>query len=332
MTAPKVTVIIPTYDRARYLGDAIRSVLAQTVTDFELIVVDDGSTDDTAAVLAQCPDPRLRCVRQEHRGISAAMNAGMRAARGGYLARLDSDDTWHADMLQTLTAMLDAHSDIGVVYGVAQATDATGAVLPNTQGMPPRFPSDCLKSMLYDDFTCNIALVARRECFERAGMYDESLRANEDWDMWLRVAQHHRFAFADRVLANFRWHGGNLTALGSPLFPTVLATRTRPLDKFFSQADLPADVIAMRPVAYTNVHLFCGLRWLQARELGNARREFARALHASGSPLRTAVRIAWFVLVNECLHRFAAGRRFTVWLTSLRRRWFREAVAGDARG
>src|SRR5215470_8377417 len=108
MSPPRVTVIIPTFNRVAYLGEAIRSVLTQTSTDFELIVVDDGSTDGTSAMLNSTHDPRLRCQRQSHRGISAAMNAGIRAAQGVYLARLDSDDVWRPEMLQTATALLDA--------------------------------------------------------------------------------------------------------------------------------------------------------------------------------------------------------------------------------
>ncbi|MFN8641041.1 MAG: glycosyltransferase family A protein [Candidatus Binatia bacterium] len=93
--APAISVIMPTRDRAHYLREAIDSVLAQRRADLELLVVDDGSTDATPAVLAAVADPRLRCLRQGARGIGAAMNTGLRAARGGYVARLDSDDVWH---------------------------------------------------------------------------------------------------------------------------------------------------------------------------------------------------------------------------------------------
>ena len=123
---PKVTVVIPTFNRAHYLAEAIQSVLNQTVADYELIVVDDGSTDETSAVLAGFKDPRLCVFRQEHRGISAAMNAGLRAARGEYIARLDSDDVWFADLLEQETAVLDSHPDVGVVYARAQAMSANG--------------------------------------------------------------------------------------------------------------------------------------------------------------------------------------------------------------
>ncbi|MEO8604378.1 MAG: glycosyltransferase, partial [bacterium] len=256
--APRVTVIMPTYDRAAYLGDAIGSVLAQRFVDFELIVVDDGSTDATPALLAAVRDPRLRVLQQAHRGISAAMNAGLRAARGAYVARLDSDDRWHDEMLQAAVALLDTQPDVDVVYAKGQAMTAAGVPLPHTVGAPPRFAGDALRSMVFDDFTCNVATVARLTCVVRAGGYDEALMANEDWDLWLRVARGARFAFLDRVLAHFCWHDDNLTGPASPVFRAVLASRTAPLDKLFAQADLPPQVAAMRAVAYENVALFRG--------------------------------------------------------------------------
>jgi glycosyltransferase involved in cell wall biosynthesis len=323
MTPPKVTVIMPAYNRAAYLREAIDSVLAQTLSDLELIVVDDGSTDETAALLAAVGDARLRCLRQEHRGVSAAVNRGLRAARGEYIARLDSDDVWFPETLQTLAAVLDARPEIGAVYAKGQAMTAGGKPLPRTNGLPQRFEGDSLRSLLYEDFTCNIVTLARRSCFERAGEYDESLPANEDWDMWLRIAEHDRFAFVDRILARFRLHEGNMTGPTSPLFAVTLETRTRPLDKVFARPDLPAAVTAMRSIAYENVYLFRCLRWLHVRDFGAARRELLLALRASDHPGTTIVRAAWFALVAEFLGRFPLGRRLAGWLSTARRRWTR---------
>jgi glycosyltransferase involved in cell wall biosynthesis len=321
MPVPKVSVVMPTHDRAPYLGAAIDSVLAQTFTDLELIVVDDGSTDGTGAVLAAVADPRLRCLRQEHRGVSAAMNHGLRAARGAYVGRLDSDDLWCPEMLATLVAVLDSRPEIGVAYGRGQAMTAAGRPLPHTNGLPPRFPGDDLRSLLYEDFTCNIATLARRSCFEHAGAYDESLPANEDWDMWLRIAARDRFAFVDRVLARFRWHDGNMTGPASPLFAAVLASRTRPLDNVFARSDLPAAARAMRPIAYENVHLYRCQRWVRVRDFAAAARELRRAVRVSAKPSTTIARLAWYTAVGEVLGRSRIGRRLADGLSRARRRW-----------
>lgn len=317
---PKVTVIIPTYNRARYLGEAIKSVLDQELSDLELIVVDDGSTDATPALLRAITDPRMRCVRQLNRGISAAMNAGMRAASGDFVARLDSDDLWMPDMLLTLVGVLEARPEIGVASAKGQAIDSNGHLLPEVFGMRERFPGHTLRTLVYDDCICNIALLARRSCFDRTGLYDESLIANEDWDMRLRLARHCRFCFVDRVLAHVRWHDDNLTGAHSARFADVLDTRTVPLDRLFSDPDLPPAVRAMKSIAYTNVYLFRGQRWLLAGDVNKAWHEFRLAIHVSDQRLLTATRAMWFALIVPRLKRTTLGRRAVRGQAAWRRR------------
>jgi glycosyltransferase involved in cell wall biosynthesis len=304
---PTVTVLVPTWNRAELIGEAIRSILVQTFTDFEVIVVDDGSTDATADALARLSDSRLRVLHRDHRGISAAMNAGLSLARGRYIARLDSDDVWRPDLLGTLVPLLDSQPEIDVVYAQADALDH-GVVVGHLQGMPLRFPDDSLRSLVYDDCTCNVALVARRACLDRAGPYDETLIANEDWDMWLRVARQSRFAFCDQVLARIRWHPGNLTGLESPQLAQVLASRMAPLDKLFAQPDLPESVVALRSTAYANVHLFNGLRWLQAGYHRAALKEFLQVVRHSDRPVLATARVVWRAAIRPPLERWPHGR------------------------
>ena len=318
---PPISVIMPTLDRARYIGQAIDSVLAQSRADFELIIVDDGSTDGTAELVAGIPDPRLRYIRQETRGIAAAMNTGLSAARGRYIARLDSDDLWLPRFLETLADLLDCAADVDIAYARGQVMDAGGHLLDHIHGGPMRFPGDALRSMVFDDFTCNIALLARRTCIDRVGGYDESLLASEDWDLWLRIARHSRVAFVDLVRAHIRWHSGNLTGVQSPAFAAVLGGRAVPLEKLFADPDLPADVSALRSLAYENVHLFCGTRWQTAGRWHHATREFCAALSVSDAPLRTAARIAWFSFNVSRLGRSPLGRRVTSRLRTSLTKW-----------
>jgi hypothetical protein len=135
--------------------------------------------------------------------------------------------------------------------------------------------------------------VARRECLERAGPYDESLIANEDWDMWLRVARYCRFAFVEEVLARIRWHAGNLTGRRSTQLSQVLTSRTAPLDKLFADPSLPAHVRQLRSTAYANVHLYRGLRYLNAGDRRAASAEFRQVLRNSERPLLALLRIVW---------------------------------------
>jgi glycosyltransferase involved in cell wall biosynthesis len=316
---------MPAYNRERFIREAIDSILTQTFTDLELLVVDDGSTDGTGAIVGAITDPRVRRIDQPHRGISAAMNRGLAEARGEYVARLDSDDVWLPDMLATQVAVLDERPGVGVVYARAQGMEEDGTITQHVWGIAPRFPGDSLRSLVHGDCTSNITAVARRSCVERAGGFDETLPTNEDWDLWLRVARHCTFAFTARVLARFRWHSGNITGRDSALFRQTLEGRSAVLDKLFRDPALPPAVRAMRAVAYRNVHVGVGLRWLGERAYRRALRAFGRALGCGANPLDTALRIAWFTLAWEVLPRFAWGRRLNEWQSDVRRRWRVEA-------
>ncbi|HYC55948.1 MAG TPA: glycosyltransferase [Candidatus Binatia bacterium] len=308
MDAPSVSVIVPTYNRASYLLEAVRSILDQTYPDFEVIVVDDGSTDDTQMAMAGVRDPRLRYVRREHGGISAAMNTGVAASRGRFVARLDSDDAWLPDLLAVLVAELESDARLGFVYGRGRAMTAGGHLLAHTVGTPPRFAGRPLESLVYDDCTCNIAVVARRTALLEAGPYDETLTAAEDWDIWLRVARTHPFRFIDREVARFRRHDGNVTSLSSPALQAVLDCRLRVLDKLFERDDLSPSVMALRAAAYRNVYTFMTIRWLHAGRPRRAVRSFARSTAGNGNRMLVAARNAAFVLVYGYLTRWAAGR------------------------
>ncbi len=308
---PKVSVIVPTYNRAHFLGEAVRSVLAQTFSDLELVVVDDGSTDGTPDVLRAVSDGRLRCLRQENRGVSAALNAGIRAARGASIARLDSDDVWLPELLEIETAALDARPEVGVVYARAQAMDRDGAPLPCFWGSAERFPGEPLQSLLHGDFTCTVTSLARRACFERVGLYDESLRVGEDWHMWLRVARHFQFGFVDRVLARVRRHEGNVTGLRSPFYEDFIEGRTKVLDRVFRDGDLPAPILRLKSIAYRNASIDAGLHLLGRGEYRRALRAFRRAVAAGANPFAAAARIiastlAWYVIGRQALKRHLA--------------------------
>jgi len=318
---PKVTVIIPAYNRERYIGEAIASVLAQTAGDLELVVVDDGSTDGTAAVVAAVADPRVRLLSGAHRGISAAMNRGLAAAHGAYVARCDSDDVWLPALLATLVPILDATPALAAVTARGEYMDADGRPTGHLLGTAPRFAEDALASLLWDDFTCNIATVARRRSVEAVGGYDESLPTNEDWDLWLRLARRAPITSVDRVLARARSHDANITGVQSPLFRRTLEERVRVLEKVFSDPALPPAIAAMRAPAYANLHLRTGLHWLDAGEWRAARRAFRRAVAASDAPLAMAVRIAWRIVSIRVISQRPAGRRFLAWQSRMRGQW-----------
>ncbi len=308
-TNPAVSVIMPCWNRERFVADAIRSVLAQTFADFELIVVDDGSTDGSREVVASFRDSRLRCLHREHRGISATMNAGLAAAKGRYLARLDSDDMWLPEMLATQVAVLEAQPQVGLVYSRAECTDSDWKRLEMTWGYPLRFPGETFRSMVYNDCTCNITVVCRRECFEKVGNYDESLATSEDLDLWLRVARHYPFEFTDRVLARVRLHGGSITGGISASRDEQMERRGLVFDKLFATPGLPPEIVAMRGLVYSNLHTSNGLLWLGHGKTRKALHAFRRAVAVSSTPGYALLRILWSGFKWHVLPRLPGGRR-----------------------
>lgn len=320
MSAPRVSVILPTYNRVQYLGEAIQSALDQTFRDFELVIVDDGSADATEALVRSFDDPRVRYLRRAHRGISAALNAAISESRGTCLARLDSDNVLLPDMLAVETAALDAHPAVGAVYGRATAIDAAGRPLPYTLGLPLRYPGDAFRSLLFDNFTSSNAVMFRRACLDRVGLFDEAMATVEDWDMWVRIARYYPFLFLAHDVVRFRMHDANVSGVNSPYFEDTFAGRKRVLDKAFAAPDLPARVQAMKPVAYRNMHTYEGLRRLQLGQFLRALRSFGRAIGSGPNRAVALVRILWFIVVWEVLGRHRWGRRVADGIAQLGRR------------
>jgi glycosyltransferase involved in cell wall biosynthesis len=302
---PRISVLIPTYNRADLLPDAIHSVLAQTRPDFEILIVDDGSTDNTRQVVSAFEDDRICYTYRENGGISAALNTGLSLARGEYVCRLDSDDRWLPTILEKQTAILEAHPEYGAVYSRAQAMDVHGNPLTQTLGALPHYPGQSFKSMLYGDFGCAIATTVRKACYDRVNGYDENLKVNVDWDVWIRLTRHYEFYFLDEVLAQFRHHPKRSTA--SSLFQYVLASRLTPLDKAFSEPGLPPDILAVRPLAYRNAHMDIAMQWLGVKDYAQARQHFAESIRISGRPVTTLGRIVWLVTYYRFLSKHAWG-------------------------
>ena len=182
---PTVSVVLPTYNRAHLLPRAIESVLAQTYTDFELIVVDDGSGDDTPAVMARYDDPRVRYVRYEpNQGANHARNVGIREARGPFISFQDSDDDWFPEKLaKNMAAFETAAPEVGVVYsGYWKYVDASENRIYIPLPWVKRRDGWIHEELLRNNFVTTQAAVVRRECFDRSGYWLEGLPGKQEWD------------------------------------------------------------------------------------------------------------------------------------------------------
>lgn len=246
---PRVSVIVPAYNQGRFLGDAIRSALAQTCADVEVIVVDDGSTDDTRKVVDDFTDARVRYVWQENQGLSAARNTGIRHARGAFLTYLDSDDQFLPEKVALLLDIFDRHPEVGFAAGGALLIDELGR--PLGERFERDVPTDPTRWLLGNPLHVGSVMI-RREWQDRVGLFDETLRSYEDWDMWIRLARAGCSMQSIRtVVSLYRFHGLQMTRIGRQMTTATFAV----LDKTFADPSLADAWRARRDDAYSRAYL-----------------------------------------------------------------------------
>lgn len=279
---PRITVVIPCYNQAHYLVESIQCVLDQTLKEFEIIVVDDGSTDDTTQVVARFGGV-VRCVRQENKGLAAARNAGIQAARGEFVGFLDADDLWLPNFLQVLTPILEHEQYLGAVYCGSQFIDSRGYPLPQT--ITRTYPADQLHNVLTGgDFFPAHSVLVRRSVFQEAGLFDESLNASEDWDLWLRISARYRFAGVPNILALYRMHGNNM----SRDLERMLESQRQVARKHFgAEIGAPAGWPIERQRAYAGIYLWHAIAHYQRGEQAIAAEYFRRTIVTCPSVARS---------------------------------------------
>jgi glycosyltransferase involved in cell wall biosynthesis len=284
---PLVSAAIITHNRAHYLEDAITSILGQTCRDLELIVVDDGSTDDTDVVVAPYLD-RIRYVKQEQRGKAAARNAAVELAQGELVAFCDSDDAWYPDRIDRQLAAFEQAPDVGMVHGHVTVIDSAGDVLQDrTAAIRSEFGAAHRKGATYASYACDCrclssTILVRREVFETVGPYDCELPI-EDYDYYLRMLLDFDVLFLDEEpLAKYRSHPDKTgeRELGSG----QILTAEKHLAMLESRNDIPQARLARR-----NFNLMIARTW---HVLGDRRRSRAAALRALRLGAPQALRLA----------------------------------------
>ncbi len=262
---PAVSVILPAYNQATYLGQAVQSVLNQSYIDFELIVIDDGSTDHTKQVACSFNDPRLRYIYQDNQGLSAARNTGIRESKGPYLTYLDSDDLFLPAKLAHLCQVLDERPEIGFVAGQAVPIDEQGNPIGKIFNKP--LPEDRRQLLLGNPLHVG-SVMLRRSWQEKVGFFDTGLRSYEDWDMWLRLVKAGcPMDWIARPVSLYRFHGAQMTRQGAQMTEATFAV----LDKIFSDPSLPSSWRQYHDRAYSNAYLRAAAQAYSAQDYANAK-------------------------------------------------------------
>lgn len=250
----KVSVIIPAYNAMRYLPETLESVLNQTFKDFEVIVVNDGSSDETEQWVGRVSDSRVRLISQANQGASKARNTGIANARGEYIAFLDADDLWAPTKLEKQVALLDSHEKAGLVYTWVESIDQNG--VSRGRILQPSAEGQIWETLLLHNVVeCGSTPLVRRSCFDRVGLFDERLTNVEDRDMWLQIAAHHYdFLVVKEPLVYYRQHPNSK----GKNWPLVERSACLLLEKAFADppSDLdPARLERLRQQSYSMVYL-----------------------------------------------------------------------------
>ena len=284
---PCVSVILPIYNNAALVPEALESALNQTFQDFEIIAVDDGSTDNSAQVLRSY-EPRIRVFQQANGGASSARNLAIREAQGEFIAFLDADDIWELNKLELQVAAFRADEKVGVCYSecvlfdTQKTWDANFGSNPHTSGM-------IFDAILAKHFISMSSVMIKRSCLDDVGLFDESLIGSEDYNLFLRLAKKYPYKFLETSLVRLRCHDGNL----SGNLPQMCRDEIANLDKI--AAMFPDVTIPKRRLSGEILYRF-GQYHFDAHDFKLARECFAGSIRFTPMHLKSYIYLAASIL------------------------------------
>lgn len=269
---PEVSVVIPTYNSARYLAEAIDSVLAQSFKDFEVIVIDDGSMDETEELMRRY-GAQARYIRQQNSGVAIARNRGIEQSRGRYVSFLDADDTWVSAKLERQLAALGQNRRYRICYS---AFTVVGSDLTPLGVVRSRRQAGALEDLLLrgNVVATPSTVMGERSLFVETGGFDPALSQCADWDMWVRLAALSDFLYVDEPLVNYRQHDGNMSRNA----PLLERDSIRVLEKGFAMSALTDRLRSRRRPAFARNYMVLAGTYFHARHYGDFIRCAARAV------------------------------------------------------
>ncbi|MEO1429163.1 MAG: glycosyltransferase family A protein [Cyanobacteria bacterium J06633_8] len=253
---PKVSVIIPAYNAMSFLPETLKSVFKQTFTDFEILVVNDGSSDDIVEWVSQIKDPRVKLISQTNQGVSAARNAGIRKAQGEYIAFIDADDLWEATKLEKQVNCMEANPSVGLVYTWTAFIDQFGK--PTSISKISHAQGDVWEEIVIRDMISpGASAMVRAECFDKVGLFDVGLSIGEDRDMWTRIAAIYPFAVVKEFLTLYRRHSSNTTISNEKIIPQLSVV----IEKTFANA--PKHLLYLKGRSYCWINIYAAWSSIQ---------------------------------------------------------------------
>jgi len=270
-----IDVIIPAYNYGTFLKESIHSVLAQTFQDFNVFVIDDGSTDNTKEVVSQYQSihPNIHYSFQENRGLPVARNVGLKLSTAPFIAFLDADDLWMPEKLEETLKTFRIQPQLGVVYTLVEVIDSSGNLIPNVRPWHP-VRGEIFRELLFRNqiVGSSSSVLLRRGCIEKVGGFDESLPSCEDWDLWLRISRFFAFDYVARPLVKIRIHERNMHKNTERMVKGKLAL----MDKVFRESS--HTLSPLKPSAFANIYLTVSHHYMDIGLPGKALRFIFKAL------------------------------------------------------
>ncbi|MEI7473580.1 MAG: glycosyltransferase [bacterium] len=309
MQTPKVSVIITTYNRAEFIGDTIKSVLTQTYQDFELIIIDDGSTDNTKSIIDKFNDKRIIYYYQDNKGQNPARNKGMELSNGDYIAHIDSDDTWKNTKLEKQVKILDKFKEIGLVYCGTKLIDSKGRFIRNLKIYD--YNGFVLEQLIMFNFLYNGSnTLFRKSCLEKIECFDESIDRMTDWEFYLKFSIFYKFYCVPDYLVFYRIHDTNM----SVNYKKYEKNGFKILYKVFKRVSVKNSIKHLKPLAYAMRYRFLAHRCLDLNSSKEIRKYVIKAFKICPSILYKS-NIALIFILSFCskwvLNALRKSRKYT---------------------
>lgn len=272
---PMVSVIIPCYNAVTTISKTLDSLYGQTFRDFEIVVVNDGSTDDSASIIEPYVkkfNGILNLINQTNQGQTVAKNVGIKNTMGQLIAFLDSDDIWRPEKLESQVALMQSNPDMGLYYTNAYKINENGDRIGTITALPS-YRGKCFSEILLRNNIVASSVMIRREMIDQVGFFDESLEACENWDLWIRTTKVAPIDFIDRPLTLYRVHSGNM----SKNLDKMYRSRLKLIDKHLPYQNNNPKLLDQRKNALFFTHISFAKTHIENLELKEARHELLQA-------------------------------------------------------
>jgi glycosyltransferase involved in cell wall biosynthesis len=284
MINSRVVVVVPCFNSQNTLGQTLDSVLRQSFLEFCVVAVNDGSTDRTENVLEEYSKrypKKLLVISQRNQGQTVAKNVGLKNTQSEFVAFIDSDDLWAHNKLEKQVALLAANPNVDLCYTAAHQIDVKGSLVGRIR-VSPTHRGRCVNELITNNNIVASSVMVRRIAVDRAGLFDESLPACENWDLWIRIARNCELDYIDEPLTSYRLHPNNM----SKNYEKIMQARLRVIDKHLPAGSDDPWIRQQRQAALYKAHFNSAKSYIESLRLTEARSELAKVLRIK--PMKTA--------------------------------------------